>query len=456
MKFLSPALRILATAMTLGSLAASMPQGSGEAHWPTWRGPDGTGATSASNTPTSWSEDTNIRWKLEVPGRGSSTPVAWGDFLYLTTAVETDRMPEGSLAPKEEEEEDQAGRRRGRGRSAAPSKIHEFLVMAVNRKTGAVAWQTKVTETVPHEGGHPTNTLASASPVTDGERIYAFFGSRGLHCLDMQGKLLWSRNFGKMSTRNEFGEGASPAIYGETLVLVWDHEGDDFISALNTKTGEDIWRVARDEPTAWTTPLIVPVGDSMQVIVTGTGASRGYDLKTGKEIWQLAGMTTNCIPASIHQDGRLWMMSGYRGAALQAIDLEGAKGDLAMSDNLAWSYGSNTSYVPSALLHEGNLYFLRGNTGVLSCVDAGTGDVRYSGQRVGEIRSVYSSPISVGNLVYVTSREGLTVVFEAGESYNEIGANQLNDTFDASPLAIDDALFLRGWQNLYCIAKGEK
>lgn len=447
--------RFLPTApllIALGGVAAAQ-EGAEDAHWPSWRGPDGTGSAPTASIPLTWSEEENVRWKLELPGRGSSTPVVWGDHLFLTTAVETDRIPEGGTPAAEAPAEEGGRRGRGRGRGTPPTNVHEFWVLAVDRGDGTITWKTKVTETVPHEGGHPTNTQASASAVTDGEHVLAFFGSRGLHCLDMEGELVWSKQFGRMQTRNQFGEGASPALHGDTVVIVWDHEGEDFIAALDKTTGEERWRVERDEPTTWDTPLIVQVGDTQQVIVTGTGASRGYDLESGEVIWSLGGMTTNCIPTPIHQDGRVWLMSGFRGAALQAVDLEGAKGNVALGEALAWSRNTNTSYVPSAVLHAGHLYFLRTNTGVLSCVNAGTGDVVYEGQRVGDIRSVYASPVVAGEHLLVTSREGLTVVIEAGSDYEEVAANQLDDTFDASAVVLDDALILRGWNSLYCIAE---
>ena len=457
-----PSLLALALLALPAAASAAVPMEGHHAegdNWPAWRGPERNGIAPAGGAPTSWGEKENVRWRVELPGLGISTPIVWGDRLYVTTAVETDRLPEGaSEAPQAEPEaEPERGRRRGRGRgrgrgASGPRKVHEFQVLCVDRKDGSVVWSTTVAETAPHEGIHGTNSQASASPITDGEHIWAFFGSRGLHCLDMKGEVVWSKEFGRMKTRNEFGEGASPAIHGDKIVVLWDHEGVDFIAALNKETGEELWRTERDEVTTWVTPLIVPVGDQVQVIASATDASRAYDLETGKEIWSIGGMTTNCIPTPIHHEGVVYLMSGFRGSALQAIRLEGAKGDLKESENLLWSYGKNTPYVPSGVLVDGKLYFLRVNSGRLTCLDAASGEEHFSAESLGGIRSVYASLTASGDHVYAASREGETVVFKIGEAYEQVASNVLDDAFDASPVIVDGELYLRGRKALYCIA----
>jgi outer membrane protein assembly factor BamB len=307
---------------------------------------------------------------------------------------------------------------------------------------------------VPHEGLHSTSSQASNSPITDGERIYASFGSRGLHCLDMEGKLLWSNDYGLMQTRAAWGEGSSPALYEDTLVLLWDHEKESFIAALDKKTGKEHWRRERDEPTNWTTPIVVDVDGSPQVIVPATNASCAYDLKTGETIWTMTGMTLNLVPTTLYQDGVAYLMSGFRGAALQAIELKGAKGELdAESDNVLWIHGSSTSYVPSGTIYDGLIYFLRVNSGVISCLDAMSGDVLYQGERLENVRTVYSSLVTANGHVYVTSREGTTNVIEHGPEFNIVAVNTLDDGFDASIVFAGDELYLRGTNHLYCIAK---
>lgn len=425
-------------------------------NWPTWRGPTGNGEA-FGKPPLLWSEDENIVWKVQVPGVGISTPIVWEDHLYLTTAVSTEREGNAKTAdePASDEPEAPRGRRGGGGRGAqAATKVHEFWVYALDRKDGSVVWKTKVNEVVPHEAGHATGSLASNSPVTDGEHIYAHFGSRGLYCLDMSGKVQWKKDLGIMRTRNGFGEGSSPALHGDTLVVNWDHEGDSFVVAFDKKTGEERWRKARDEVTSWTTPRILEVNGKAQAIIPATGASRSYDLETGDVVWECSGMTTNAIPSPCYADGVVYLMSGFRGFALQAIELAGAKGNVKDSDKLLWAYGSNTSYVPSALLYQGRLWFVRNNTGRVSCLDAKTGEEHYTGKSLAGVSSIYASPIGVANRVYFTSRDGLTVVLDAGSDFRELAANQVDDEVDASLVAVGDRIYLRGRKSLYCI--GEK
>ena len=306
---------------------------------------------------------------------------------------------------------------------------------------------------MPHEAGHSTASQASGSPLTDGEHIIAHFGSRGLYCLNMDGEVQWSKEFGQMRTRMGFGEGSSPALQGDVLAMTWDHEGDSFIVTFDKSTGEELWRQPRDEATTWATPFIVSVNGASQIITTATRASRAYDLISGEVIWTCTGMTANCIPTPVYRDGVVYLMSGFRGNKLQAIRLAGAKGDITGTDQVIWSHGQGTSYTPSALLYEDNLYFLRTNNGVLSCLDRKTGDVHYEGQRLPGMRQVYSSPVGASGRVYVTSRGGTTVVLEHGNEYVELATNELDDGFDASAAIVGDELYLRGQKFLYCIAE---
>ncbi|MEM7199047.1 MAG: PQQ-binding-like beta-propeller repeat protein [Planctomycetota bacterium] len=440
--------------------------------WSAWRGPTGNGVAAASQPPVEWSEEKNVRWKVAVPGLGSSSPIVWKDRIYVTTAIKTDRVDPNAPPPVADdagsppdraggppERERGRGRRgpprgRGRGRRAPPpSHIHEFVVMAFDRADGSLAWRSTVTESVPHESGHSTASQASASPVTDGERLYAHFGSRGLFCLDMDGAVIWSKQFGEMRTRNQFGEGSSPALYGNRLVINWDHEGDSFIAVLDKHSGEELWRQPRDEPTSWATPVVIPVDGKPQIIMSGSNASRGYDLESGEVIWTLGGMTLNVVPTPVHADGLAYLMSGFRGNMLQAIELNGAAGDLKDSPKVKWKHRRDTSYVPSALLYDDYLYFLRTNNGVLTCLDAKTGKVHFQGQKLGGMRSVYSSPVGAGGRVYLSSREGTTKVIRLGAEFEELATNTLEDGIDATLAIVGDALYVRGREHLYCIAE---
>lgn len=435
-------------ALLVSGAARAVPQDAApeDAGWTRWRGPLGTGVAPGANPPVEWSEEENIRWKVAIPGLGASSPIVWRNRIYLTTAVKTEKT--GA-------EERPAQPRRGGGfmNRARPTKIHQFLVLAFDRRNGAVVWRTEVKEAVPHEAGHQTATQASNSPLTDGEHIYAYFGSRGLYCLDAQGKIKWSKTFGLMRTAMGFGEGSSPALYGNTLVVNWDQEGDSFVVALDKRNGEELWRKARDERTTWATPLVAEVDGRPQIVIPAPKLSRGYDLESGEQIWACGGMTANCIPSPVFGDGIVYLMSGFRGSSMQAIRLSGATGDIDFSDSYVWDHRRGTSYVPSALLYDGYLYFLRLNNGVLSCLDAKTGNVHYEGQRMAGMRTIYASPVGAAGRVYLTSRSGTTKVIKLGPEYEELATNELDDEFDASAAIVGDELFLRGRNNLYCIAR---
>lgn len=444
-------------------------QAQSQARWANWRGPTQQGVATGK-PPLKWSEEdgVNIKWKVETPGIGISTPIVWGDYLYFTTAIRTDAEGEAPKLPALERRSQGGGaarrggrfggRRRGgrrRGRSAPLTNIYDFALVAMKRSTGEIAWKKVLKSVVPHERGHSTGSLASNSPVTDGTHVYAYLGSRGLHCLTMQVELVWSKDFGLMRTRNQFGEGSSPALHGDTIVINWDHEGDSFILALDKKTGKQRWRRARDEVTSWATPRVFEVDGNPQVVVSGTTASRAYDLASGDVVWTCSGMTTNAVPTPVYADGVVYLMSGYRGSILQAIKLSGAKGDLreGEGDQLLWEHGSSTSYVPSAMLYRDRIWFTRVNTGRISCLNAKNGEVHYEAKSLPGIRSMYASPIAADGRVYWTSRNGLTVVIDAGKEFKELAANQVDDQVDASLVVIGDEIFMRGRKKMYCIAR---
>ena len=411
-----------------------VPQGKDRDNWASWRGPLGSGEAFGS-PPIKWSEDKNVKWKTAIPGLGNSTPIVWEDHLYLTTAVRTDERGKSS------------------GGGKAPTRIFDFRVICIDRADGSEVWNVSVTRTVPHEPVHNTASQASNSPVTDGEHIYAHFGSRGIYCLDMSGKLVWSKQLGKMRIKHQFGEGSSPALVGNALIINWDHDGDSFICALNKKTGKQLWRKPRDEGATWATPVITKASGKTLAIVPASGKTCAYNVKSGKVVWSASGLTANVIPSPIEHDGVVYLMSGYKGTMLQAIKLAGAKGDISKRKNILWTHNRQTSYVPSALLYGKHIYFLRNTSGVLSCLDISDGNPAYEGQRLAGMRAVYSSPVGANGYVYLPSRQGKTKVFKAGATYEDVATNELDDQFDASPVIIGDDLYLRGHKSIYCISK---
>ena len=415
------------------------------------------GVAPDAKPPLEWSETKNVKWKIKTPGFGTSTPIVSGDRVFLLTAIPTGKKVEAKNPPAEDANKPDTGDRRsgrggGFGAEPPPSELYQFVVLCVDRETGKTVWQKVAREEVPHEGHHRDHGFASASPVTDGENLYAYFGSRGLYCYDFKGNLKWEKDFGDMQTRMGFGEGSSPALHGNTLVVLWDHEGDDFIVALDKRSGKELWRTKRDEPTGWCTPLIVEYAGKQQVIVNGTGKVRSYDLATGKEIWESNGTTANAIPSAVYGNGVVYVMGGFRGAALYAIKL-GRTGNLADTDSILWTHNKSTPYVPSPLLVDGLLYFVSNNNGMLSCFDAKTGKANFESERIDDLRGIYASPVSANSRVYVLGREGKCVVLKQGPTLETVATNSVSDKTDASLAIVGNQIFLRGHESFYCISE---
>jgi outer membrane protein assembly factor BamB len=447
--------RVLIAAQALW-LAAPATAADGDAFWPQWRGPLSTGVAPKADPPTEWAETKNVKWRVPIPGAGSATPVIWGDRIFVLTAVPTEKRgprAEATPEPTPEAAGEGGGRRRGPPRGGPPEFIHQFAVLAIDRKDGKVLWNRVVREELPHEGTHPTGTFASASAITDGERVYAFFGSRGLYALDMKGAVVWEKDLGDMTVKLGFGEGSSPVLHGDRLVVNWDHEGDSFVAALDKKTGRELWRKPRQEKTSWATPLVVEQGGRAQVITSATARVRSYDLTNGELLWEAGGMTDNTIPTPVHSGGLVFLTSGFRGNALLAVRLAEARGDITGGPAVVWKHDRDTPYVPSPLLYGDELYFLKSNNGILSCVSAKTGEPRYLTQRLEGVPNVYASPLGAAGRVYVAGREGAVAVIQAGPEFKLLATNQLDDGFDASPVAVGKELYLRGKKHLYRISK---
>jgi outer membrane protein assembly factor BamB len=423
MSLKSSVLAVIALAAVSAATVGTVASPEAQRNWPEWRGPLGTGEAPLATPPKEWDGTKNVAWKVAVPGVGKSTPVIWNDLVVLTTAVPKDASPEPEL---------------------------EWTVMAYGRKDGALKWKRIVKTAKPHEGHHKDGTFASGSALTDGKRIYAFMGSRGLYALDFKGDVLWQKELGLMRTRNGFGEGSSATVHGSTLVITWDHEDADFVAAYDSATGKELWRQTRDEPTTWATPHVVVHNGTPQVVVNGTNKLISYDLKTGEPVWQTGGTTLNVIPSPVSANGMVYAMAGFRGNSLKAIRLADAKGDVTGTPAVVFTYDKDTPYVPSPLLYKGGLYFLKSNSGILTQLDAATGAVRYM-QRLEAAPNVYASPVGANGLVYIVGREGTTVVLEAGNDFKIVATNVIDEAIDASPAVVDKELYIRGVKNLYRI-----
>ncbi len=435
--------KYVVTTLFTGIIALGAFANSADGYWPSWRGPDGTGVAKEGNPPTTWSETENIKWKVEMPDTGDCTPVIWGDKIFIQYAIPTAEDTDAKVPSKEE-----AGREIF---TKTPTVPYKFGVMCLDRATGKTLWETTLLEAIPHEGHHQSSSFASYSPVTDGKHIWANFGSRGLHCLTVDGECVWSAELVEMLMIRGFGEGSSPAVVGDAVIVVCDHEGDSKIFAFNKITGEKLWEKDRDEPSTWATPIPVEVDGKVQVITSGSTAVRAYDPANGDIIWQCSGLAPGALPSPVVGNGMVYCMTGYQTNALIAIEL-GHTGDLTGTDAVKWSLGANTPYVPSPLLYGNRLYFTSGMRAALSCYDATTGEPYYEVEKLAGLKQMYSSPTGASGHVYIAGRKGATIVLKDSDQYEPIATNVLDDGFDASPVVVGDELFLRGEKYLYCIA----
>lgn len=443
-----------------GTCAFAAGQSPNSAHWPQWRGPFFNGMA-RGDAPTVWSDSRNIKWKADIPGRGHSTPVIWGDRIFLTTAIPTGKPAPAPvvIATPQESSPSAAGNQppgpqRRRGRDSGPQAEHKFDVLCFDRKSGKLLWQRTARVGEPHEGYHRAyGSFASNSPVTDGKYVYVSFGSRGVYCYDFNGKLVWEKDLGvQMRMRLSFGEGSAPALVGDALVLIFDHENGSFIVSLDKRTGKELWRVPREERSSWSTPLTVEHAGRKQLIVSGATRVRSYDPASGKVIWETAGLGENVIPVPVHQNGIVYVMSGYRDPKLMAVRL-GKEGDLSATDSILWSHTRGISYTASPVLHDNKLYVVTDN-GLISVFNATSGEPHYAQTRLPKTYNLKASPVGANGKLYLATEDGDVVVIKMGEKFEVIATNTLEDqVFIATPVIVAGEIFLRGQNHLFCISQ---
>jgi outer membrane protein assembly factor BamB len=411
------------------------------AKWTQWRGPLGTGEAAPEATPPiRWSETENVKWKTPIRGLGHSTPAVWNDHIFLTSAVPVGEkfapIPDG---------------RPGSHNNLAVSQRHQYVVTAFSRTSGKILWEQQVHENVPHEGAHESSSLATASLVTDGEHVYAYFGSHGLYCLNFQGEVIWQREFEPMHSKHGHGEGSSPALAEGLIAINRDQEGQSYLLVLDAKTGKEKWRSDREEVTSWSSPAFIKHDGETQLIVAGSNRIRSYEPTTGKVTWECGGLSNNVVATPLYSDGILYCASSYEIRSLLAIKLDGASGDITGTENVVWQTNERTPYVPSPLLYQGNLFFLRHYQGILTALDAKTGEEQVGPFRLPGFNEIYASPIAAADRIYIVSRGGATVILSSKNLPKVVGINVLEDSFSASPIAIEKQLILRGEKFLYCI-----
>jgi outer membrane protein assembly factor BamB len=428
---------------------ADAPTGTPAGHWPQFRGPGALGVCAEAQLPTEWGPDTNVRWKVEIPGAGWSSPIVWDDKVFVTTAV----------APKQARPKPFSESYGGPNFGTPPDGIYRWEVYCLDRATGKVLWKQVAAERRPAIPIHPSNSYASETPVTDGARLYAYFGMTGLFCYDLAGKLLWSKGLGTYTMQMGWGTGSSPAQDGDGLFVQCDNEEQSFLVALDKKTGTELWRVPRDEKSSWGTPFVWRNKVRTELVAVGGKKVRSYDPATGKLLWELGGMSGMATTTPVADDERLYTGSvgmGGGGSPLVAVKA-GASGDITLpkvetsNAGVAWSRTRAGPWMPSPLLYRGYLYVLEARLGLLSCYDARTGQPAYEKQRLQRARGFTASPWAYAGRVFCLDQDGLTFVVKAGPKFELLATNQLDDRFAASPAAAGGDLFLRGVSCLYCI-----
>jgi len=415
-------------------------------NWPQWRGPDGSGISNEKNLPSEWSPTKNIKWKTTIEGRSHSSPIVWGNRVFLTTAVEGAVVP-GAKAVKHTLE---GGKEFLHPDSVGADKKHTFKVIAIDRDSGKIVWDATAWEGTPYDNRHRKSSYAASTPATDGKLVYAFFGTEGLYAYDFKGKLAWKADLGKLGTVG-MGTGTSPILFNDLVIVQCDEENGEasFIVALDKKTGKEAWRSPRKVQVSWATPLLVRTSTRAELITSGTEAIVAYDPATGKELWRHKGVESNAIPSPVANNDMVFLVAGFPAKIAMAIKL-GQNGDLTGTPNVAWTYAKGTAYVPSPILY-GEYLYLTTDRGILTAVDAKTGEVKYEGGRIPIPATFTASPVAFEGKILMTSEDGDTFIVKAGPKHEILGTNSVGEPVYASPAIADGRIFIRGEKNLYCI-----
>lgn len=438
------------TALVAGFVALAAVTPSADDNWPQFRGRQAGVAADDPGLPETWGPNENVVWKTEVPGVGWSSPVVWGDHVFVTSAV-NDEQPARPPA-----------RVYTAAEVAPTTALHHWIVYDVDFKTGRIRWQREVGGNVPSRPKHMKNSYASETPTTDGERVYAYFGSVGLFAFDMNGKAAWSKPMGPFKTRSEWGPAASPIVYRGRVLVVNDNDEQSFMAAYEAKTGREMWRVAREEASNWSTPFVWENQVRTEIITTGSRKLRSYDLD-GRLLWEMSGLSSLHIPTPFAQHGLLFVNSGFRVDPNRPVFAirPGATGDISLpkgetsSKYIAWSNPTLGSYNPSSIVY-GDHYYTLYDTSILACNDAKTGAEVYPRQRVSaESTGFTASPWAYNGKIFVMSEDGDTFVIQAGREFKVVGKNSLNEMTLATPAVANGSLVVRTASKLYRIGKAQ-
>lgn len=416
-----------------------------QTNWPQWRGIDGSGISSENDLPTEWSESKNIRWKSPIPGRGHSSPIVWGQRIFLTTSIE------GAIVPGAE-----SVRHFRRGQeylhpdSVGADHSYTMKLICLALETGKVLWEKTVYEGTVYDNRHRKNTYASTTPATDGKYIYLSFEAEGLYCYDFEGKRVWKTSMGRIA-KGGMGPGTSPVLYENLVILQCDQEYGEgsFIAAVEKKTGKEVWRVARDQRRSWATPLLIRSGQRMELVTSGPNKIIAYDPGSGRELWRAPGVESNPIPSPVGRGDLVFVTAGSDVKRAFAIRI-GGSGDLSNTANVVWQYDKGTAYVPSPILYDDYLYLLT-DAGALTCLEASTGKVIYQA-RMPVATKFTASPVAFQGKIMIVSEDGDSFIIKAGSAPEVLNTNSLGEPVYASPAISAGNLLIRGANTLYCIS----
>ena len=415
-------------------------------NWPQFRGPDANMIVSGENLPSEWGDDLNLAWTHEVDGEGWASPVVWGNQVFMASVV-----PVKINKPGEGEEEQE-------NEDLYLQDIYRWELSCVDLETGKELWKQVAHEGSPRIKKHARTNYASETPVSDGKRVYVYFGMTGLYCYDMDGTLIWEKDLGAFETQRGWGTGSSPLLYGDKLFVQVDNEEHSFLVALDAENGDEIWRVDRDELTNYGTPYIWKNSVRTELVIGGKKA-QAYDPETGEILWELQMDGHYNIPSPAANRELLFMgNSGYRDTKGTYFAIKaGGEGDITpdsgsiSSEDVAW-YSTDAAFLssPSPLLYDGLIYFISSRGGQVTCLEAETGKLVYE-EKVENVAACWASPWVNQERIYFLDEKGATQVIKAGREFEHLGTNSLDDRFWASVAVAGDAYLFKGDKNLYCI-----
>lgn len=428
---------LLIPALLLTLAAARVAAG----NWPQFRGPEGRGVSAGKGAPLEWSPDKNIAWKTPIPGRGLSEPIIWGDRLFLTTAIEGAPV-QGAQAVKHQD----GGKEFLHPDSVGADTHHTLKVIALDARNGKTLWERTSWEGTPWDNRHRRGSFASPTPVTDGTRVYAWFGPEGLYAYDFAGTLAWKKTLGGPATLG-LGTGTSPILHGGLLILQCDEDGGEksVVLALDKRDGREVWRTPRKVQVSWATPVIVKANGRDELITSGAELIVAYDPATGMELWRTAGVDSNAIPSPVFGHGLVFLSAGFPVKKVLAVR-PGGTGDVTP----VWTYHKGTAYVSSPIL-VGDYLYLMNDQGLITCLEAKTGKVLYEGGRPPEPSRFMASMVAVGDRILQTSEDGDVFVVRAGPKHEVLATNSVGEPVQVSPAIANGRIFIRGEKHLFAI-----